>query len=510
MPPSGPSTPAGPSNLKKVPPSGPKAQQGTIPTGPSSQRGTPVPIPFGEGRNRGGYKHYYNTPGSSRDGHSHSHSPVTQHHRPQYSQTPYGQSNGYESNTNGFTSSPSAHAESSRQALAKVAPRGPASETRDTNTNQRRSTGQTTGSADRVQHARSPVNRTEPTTYGSSMLPSQTDSRTPIKIAFPSLAKSTVPPKPPRLPPPPPSDRPPTPPLDEPAPPPPPAPTTNRPRGTSPPPPPPPDIAAPPAPPTPSPEKKRIPIPLPDPPKRATPILLPAPPKKDPILLPAPPKKAPILLPAPPKKDPILLPEPPKKVSTTISPFSLPSITSEPTKVVPDRPSSPPAPPPPPAAAPVSISLPAQTTTNKVVPPAFHFREIPVRRRSPSPEESGSEASSRPGTPPRPVEPATPPREPTPKEPTSPPYVPPPYVAPASTSRRPGLGNFRITFDPALEDPKKGKEVKRRFDGEGIDHVKDPRLDLSAETLKRGRGPAKQRTEFHEVEYTVSHLTCSC
>lgn len=74
-------------------------------------------------------------------------------------------------------------------------------------------------------------------------------------------------------------------------------------------------------------------------------------------------------------------------------------------------------------------------------------------------------------------------------------------------SRRPGLGNFRITFDPALDDPKKGKEVNRRFDGEGLDEVKDPRLEMSAEILKRGRGPAKNRTELQELEYTVSlHL----
>jgi len=122
-------------------------------------------------------------------------------------------------------------------------------------------------------------------------------------------------------------------------------------------------------------------------------------------------------------------------------------------------------------------------------PPAFHFRELPIRR---TPSEDGSDgdeemAGAR--------DDAL--RPPSPKSS----YAPPPYVAPPSTTRRPGLGNYLIISD--IANAKKG--LVKRFDGisdgEAI-NATDPRL--RTEDWKRGRGGAKIRPTLYEVEYEVS------
>jgi histone-lysine N-methyltransferase SETD1 len=517
MPPSGPSTPTGPSSststpLKKVPPTGPKAQGQSfagLPTGPRAQ---PVAIPFGGGKGRKTFGQ-----GQSQSSSGTNLNTNSNYNRSPYPQSTYQYGSGYDQSSSphhgtsygngGYDySGPSSHAESSRQALAKSIPTGPSgprdkkqkaavTSTREVGIPSVPGSGLGSGSQSKDSNGEG--------AYGSTLLHTE-QSRTPIKIAFPTFQTTTSSKSAPKAktkstphPPPPPDDRPPTPPLGD-GPPPPPPPDEG--------PPPPPDMAPPPSP-SPSPKKKSLPLP-----RRSSPIRLPAPSAPSgPVIrsqtppTPPPRRSSPIRLPAPPgavyptntstsrnqrsptppprRSSPIRLPPPPTA--------SLSDATASHSKLPPT---------PPPQPQPVKFSIPTQTQKSalaKDAPPSFHFRNIPVRR-SPSPTKSSAGSLAR--------EPTPPPREATPRAPTPPPYIPEPYIAPASVVQRAGLGNFRITHDPALEGKKdKGKEVKRRFDGEGLDKVEDPRLALPVEMQKRGRGTAKQRTEFHEIEYSVSH-----
>lgn len=69
------------------------------------------------------------------------------------------------------------------------------------------------------------------------------------------------------------------------------------------------------------------------------------------------------------------------------------------------------------------------------------------------------------------------------------------------------MGNFMFLHDPAVHGSKGGKEVVKRYDGgSGVDEAKveDPRLQMPVDVRQRGRGSAKQRSTFHELEYEVS------
>lgn len=450
MPPSGPSTPipTGPASLRKAPPSGPRAQsnQQAPPTGPAASRPTPVAIPFGSSK--------YRRAGGSGPGPG-----PGSYHQHAYGRSPSqfdGVPTGPQAESSRYATSGGPHAESSRQALSHNPPsrtgRTTATKTTPRSTksdHQPRQRSITPPSGPRS--SREPIDD-EDARFKSKLLPNTTQTttaRTPISIAFPSLkVNGTAKPKSPNLPPPPPSDRPPTPPIG----------------GESPTKPP---VATPPPPPDDD-EGLAEPPPPPSPPAESTPP------------------------PPPPQADHASGLRPPT--------------------------------PPVPEFEPIKIALPTRpgSSVAKEVPPAFHFRSIPVRRRSPTPEEDEDSETDKdarsprrrplsPPVPPRELTPPPPPREltppPPPREPTPPPYEPPPYIPPPSTSHRPGLGNFRILHDPSVDDPKKGgKEVKKRTDGQGIDKVVDPRLTMPLDVRTRGRGPAKQRSEFYEVAYEVSSI----
>ncbi|RXK36777.1 hypothetical protein M231_05938 [Tremella mesenterica] len=178
--------------------------------------------------------------------------------------------------------------------------------------------------------------------------------------------------------------------------------------------------------------------------------------------------------PTPPPPD--LLPPPPS--SPPISPGSSP-------------PPLPPSaePPAPPASPPTSLwkssSLRNEIKSSKsdrkeeVVPPAFHFRDL-HSRRSPSTSSSNLDVSSRRSSSLK--------KHPSPQPPEQ------MYEPPPSVRQRSGLGNF-ITLEG------KGKESVKRYDGEGLTQVEDPRLKLSADQRQRGRGYMKHRANFHEIRY---------
>jgi hypothetical protein len=90
------------------------------------------------------------------------------------------------------------------------------------------------------------------------------------------------------------------------------------------------------------------------------------------------------------------------------------------------------------------------------------------------------------------------------------PYVPKPYVPPPCTVRRPGIGNYIVLHDPAIHGSKGGKEIRKRYDGSLGDAIVvpvDPRLAMSEEARRKGRGSAKQRTGLYEISYEVSFVS---
>lgn len=215
---------------------------------------------------------------------------------------------------------------------------------------------------------------------------------------------------------------------------------------------------------------------------------------------PPPPDLAPLPPPSPPI-DPPSLPTPPM-ISRPRSPSPPPATTAQ----------SRPLPVPRTPLVTTPFSLP---TSGPSAPPSFHFRELPLLsllRKSPSADEesvAASEGSLDPPGPELPLDSPPPAAQASsrPRSTSPPPYIPPPYVPPASTRRRSGIGNFLVLHDPAAQGSKGGKEVIKRYDGKmGEDEVKveDPRLQISEEVRQRGRGSAKQRTGFHELEYEVS------
>ncbi|ODO10145.1 hypothetical protein I350_02373 [Cryptococcus amylolentus CBS 6273] len=127
------------------------------------------------------------------------------------------------------------------------------------------------------------------------------------------------------------------------------------------------------------------------------------------------------------------------------------------------------------------------------MPPSFHFRPLPVPA---FPKETSSEASSPALEVPAPRPAALAERAPEAS------WVCPPYVAPACVKHRPGTGNFLVFKDA---DGKEQKRLDGMIDGKVVEVV-DPRKDLSKEQLARGRGSAKQRDEFHEVNFQASDL----
>ncbi|WWD18538.1 hypothetical protein CI109_102991 [Kwoniella shandongensis] len=290
--------------------------------------------------------------------------------------------------------------------------------------------------------------------YRSKFLPTELAARTKVSIALPTLSnKLNGRPKPPHLDklpfdrptPPPPSERPPTPPLPEGEPPTPPPPT-----------PPPPDELVPPPPPSPPPQ---VPSPLPPPP------------------------------PSDPSSRPLspYVSRPSSRQLSSRAP-SPPSFS---------RPPSPPArlarsPPRGPRSLMANASGPA--------PPSFHFRELPIRPRTPSDDADEDEDFTEGNVVMREPTATPPPPPPPPEEPPkspSPPYVAPPYVPPACVHPRPGLRNFLMVKG-------KGKDMVQRFDGmeDGtLVTLVDPRLSIPAEQLQRGRGTMKQRSGFYELEY---------
>lgn len=88
-------------------------------------------------------------------------------------------------------------------------------------------------------------------------------------------------------------------------------------------------------------------------------------------------------------------------------------------------------------------------------------------------------------------------------------YEPRPYVPPPAVRRRPGLGNFLVTYDPATASTKTGfKHVIKRMDGgegEGVT-VEDSRLKMLQDLRRRGRGSRKVRAELHSLAYEVCHV----
>lgn len=324
------------------------------------------------------------------------------------------------------------HAESSRQGARAgryPPPDVPASTARHRSKSKSKSPDKGRRSPRKTQ----PIQSDSDSDFQSEWLRPRNESRTPIKIAFPSLANGRTTSKLPHLVrPPSPSNRPPTPPAPD----------------DRPPTPPPPEVD----------EVIRPP---------PTPPLIPDRPPTPPPPTPPPPVE---LTPPPP-------PPSPPVASTSRLPSASPPRRRNP------------SPPP---------SVP-HSTSNGAMPPSFHFRQLPVRRPPPTPEDSdlesdeSEEPEKRQNTPPIPQRTV---------EPNPEPYIPPQYFPPASVSRRPGLGNFLVISS------EKGKE-RKRLDGEGVEKVIDPRLQLSAELRQRGRGSAKQRTAFYEIEYTVSMVIVS-
>ena len=88
------------------------------------------------------------------------------------------------------------------------------------------------------------------------------------------------------------------------------------------------------------------------------------------------------------------------------------------------------------------------------------------------------------------------------REPTPPP--PEPWKPHASAERREGLGNFVVLQHPAMQSSKGSKEIKKRYDGIAngqVVSVADPRLAFSDEARQRGRGTAKHKDMFTELQY---------
>ena len=96
--------------------------------------------------------------------------------------------------------------------------------------------------------------------------------------------------------------------------------------------------------------------------------------------------------------------------------------------------------------------------------------------------------------------------------PSSPPirkdYVASPYKPPPSTQPRTDVGSYVVLHDPAIHGSKNGKEVRKRFDGmQGDERVEasDPRLDTkNPPRWREGRGTAKNRATWYELNYEVS------
>lgn len=123
----------------------------------------------------------------------------------------------------------------------------------------------------------------------------------------------------------------------------------------------------------------------------------------------------------------------------------------------------------------------------------------PIPSRDPSPLRRASPPHlSKPlSPPPRQVSPSPPPVPPT-QPSTS-------YEPPPSAFRRPGIGNFLVLHDSAIEKNHK-KSVIRYDGGEDASPVKDPRSSIESKVLQRGRGSMKHRDELYELEYEVSVL----
>ena len=148
-----------------------------------------------------------------------------------------------------------------------------------------------------------------------------------------------------------------------------------------------------------------------------------------------------------------------------------------------DHPDNPSAPPP---------TSDVSSSPRSVIPPAFHFRDLPINRIQDEDTSSGKAETPERSRPETPVE-VSRPRTPLPPPPT-----------PPCASRRPGVGNYVVLHDPAVHTSKKGKELVKRLDGEmdgKVIELVDPRLAMSAESRRRGRGSSKSRIELYELEY---------
>ncbi|WRT67861.1 uncharacterized protein IL334_004835 [Kwoniella shivajii] len=233
-----------------------------------------------------------------------------------------------------------------------------------------------------------------------------------------------------------------------------------------------------PTPPPPPPPDGRPPTPPlgrpPTPPFNSRPPTPPPPEEQLPPPPPSPPFQAPSPLPTPPPQSSRPPSAPGSFYSSRVP--SPPSSIGRPPSPPPIEPPSPP-PPAPPSPGP---SIPA--------PPSFHFRDLSIRRRTPSDEDEDEDEDL--VMEPQDSTPPPPPEEPS-KAPT-PPYVPPPYTPPACVNPRPGIGSFLIV---------KGKQ---RFDGiengEPVE-ISDPRKAIHKDQLEKGRGTMKCRNGFYEVEY---------
>ncbi|WVQ96441.1 hypothetical protein IAU59_003546 [Kwoniella sp. CBS 9459] len=447
-------------------PTGPVAQNGhgygRVPTGPGGASRSPVSVPISSPQQAESSRH---ANASSSFASTSSTTTTTATTSPFRASIPQGPASHRQSSLGRFLSQ-SSSTSTSTTSLSPSSSKPPLSKTSSSlasatpSTSQKRPT-----SPSKKGSAKSPVRSTkmndEDTSYRSKFLPTNDDGRAKVVISLPSLSFGLNRPKPPHQegksafdspppPPPPPSGRPPTPPL--------------------------PDDFLPPPPPSPPFIEDRPPTPPRD---------------KD---LPPPPPSPPAQSPSPPPPPPSSLP--PSAPRSPRSRFS--SRAASPPDW--DRPPSPPVGPPfaPPTPPLPSLSSEQADVSTSGLPPSFHFRDLPVRPRTPPEEDEDHDGPGEPSGP-LPVEPPSPPPPPpeAPPTPPPPPYVRPPYVPPPSTSARPGIGSY-------LYVKGKGKETVQRFDGveEGQPvEVVDPRKKIPVDQLRKGRGTSKVRSGFYEVDY---------